>query len=665
MGVKQLHSVVDARLKADARVRLDSIAKNLPSNKKPVVVVDGMALVRRLYPIHNDWTGGGEWQLLYHTVGTFVQAFAQANLTLVCFFDGGVDDAKLDEWLSRRRRDLKSCEQHAAQIAQGMQPRVTSSNWVPPMYVSKWIARAFAAHGCRVYHTVGEADKEIALYCSREECAAVLGKDSDFFVLPISGLYLPCDTLQLESHKYPSTVCAYKREDVLSSLGVPEAFLPLFASLVGNDFVDPSRLSHFHTRLVKEDIASGRKKDNSTSRIHLVAQKVVRSCSVAGWKGGSLMTPVLWDALDFEDDLSSSTRLAIESSLRQYELKPTPTCGSNDDARGVSAGLEAKFQTGQLDSAIYTAAAARAIWRGAGIESPGEIPAILVPRPIRAEVYACCVPPAADGTIVVQEHLLYSGQARVGEPEEVRAPVPLVRAEKSWSLSAEEQVHFLLRSLARASANAIKHGQPSAPDKTLLELPARACVACAPIALIVLTVRFLSRNRFIGPASAVALLCQGLVLAQMDRLGRRLPKMEERIRRLVRCPPLNALQASALFLRVSADVVLLNSALGQPLPLSGVWQWFDGPLFHQMHELASSGADHTHLLRGDDVLINLFKRVEHLALGLEAHLAPSFDGAVRAIAERLEEATDIWGGVTVYQLSASEVYSEDEIDDDQ
>ena len=40
----------------------------------------------------------------------FVGAFRGAGLRLIVFFDGGVDDAKLDEWLSRRKRDLSNCD---------------------------------------------------------------------------------------------------------------------------------------------------------------------------------------------------------------------------------------------------------------------------------------------------------------------------------------------------------------------------------------------------------------------------------------------------------------------------------------------------------------------------------------------------------------------------
>ena len=49
-------------------------------------------------------------------VQQFVHAFESCGLKLVVFFDGGVDEAKLGEWLSRRRADLQKCEKVATSV---------------------------------------------------------------------------------------------------------------------------------------------------------------------------------------------------------------------------------------------------------------------------------------------------------------------------------------------------------------------------------------------------------------------------------------------------------------------------------------------------------------------------------------------------------------------
>ena len=100
-----------------------------------------------------------------------------------------------------------------------------------------------------VFYTAGEADREIAAHCRREGYAAVLGKDSDFFVLDVP-VYLVLDTLRLDTS--PPICAAYQREDVLNVLGLTNPMVPLFASLVGNDFVDPSILQPLHTAMRAE-----------------------------------------------------------------------------------------------------------------------------------------------------------------------------------------------------------------------------------------------------------------------------------------------------------------------------------------------------------------------------------------------------------------------------
>ena len=156
MGVKGLQSYVQNRLPlTDYIVELASLRAGAAN----AVVVDGMALIRKLYeqsrrlwkssrpelrptrrparrvsarsssgqlrPLqvgnysqrpasfpHRslDWVGGGQFLELWCNVRDFVGAFRGAGLRLIVFFDGGVDDAKLDEWLSRRKRDLSNCD---------------------------------------------------------------------------------------------------------------------------------------------------------------------------------------------------------------------------------------------------------------------------------------------------------------------------------------------------------------------------------------------------------------------------------------------------------------------------------------------------------------------------------------------------------------------------
>ena len=266
MGVKGLHSCIEGKLpQREHTMTLSALA--IQGGPSATVVVDGMALIRRLYTQDLDWVSGGQYLELWNNVRDFVGAFRRQGLRLVLFFDGGVDEAKLIEWASRRRDDQKKCQRVSRCLENG-EPAPKQA-WMPPPNISKHVGGAFRDVGCQVYFTAGEADREMAQYCIAQRCVAVLGKDSDFFVLPVRPAgsspggamvathtlssrprpseptlrsrywqvpcYLVLDSLQLRAD--PPTVTAYTRPSVEAALELPSPLWPLLGSLVGNDFV--------------------------------------------------------------------------------------------------------------------------------------------------------------------------------------------------------------------------------------------------------------------------------------------------------------------------------------------------------------------------------------------------------------------------------------------
>ena len=192
MGVKGLHGFVEAALpRREHTITLEQL-RAAGGDATDTIVVDGMALIRRMYARSLDWVSGGQYQELWCNVRDFVAAFRHYGLRLVVFFDGGVDEAKLSEWAGRRREDLKKCERVARALECG-EPAPEQA-WMPPPNISKSVGGAFRDVGCEVFFTAGEADREMAQYAAVRGSLAILGKDSDFFVLPV-GRYLVLDSL--------------------------------------------------------------------------------------------------------------------------------------------------------------------------------------------------------------------------------------------------------------------------------------------------------------------------------------------------------------------------------------------------------------------------------------------------------------------------------------
>jgi hypothetical protein len=206
-------------------------------------------------------------------------------------------------------------------------------------------------------------------------------------------------------------------------------------------------------------------------------------------------------------------------------------------------------------------------------------------------------------------------------------------------------------------------------------LPAAACAALGPLALLVLTLRFLRRHEVarLPHEAAVALLVCGVVAATLSarrqaRSRRRLPARPPVASALASTPaspslwqplphdlhrhaaPLKpaAVHAAALFLRCSSDLLSLNSACGAPLRLAGAWEWFDSVLFHKVYAAVTAAPQTSWLalFRGDQQLVDLAGQLRPLAFAEERATAGSTEGEVRAAAAaQIARAATVWQAV--------------------
>ena len=95
MGVKGLHGFVEAALpRREHTITLEQL-RAAGGDATDTIVVDGMALIRRMYARSLDWVSGGQYQELWCNVRDFVAAFRHYGLRLVVFFDGGVDEVTM------------------------------------------------------------------------------------------------------------------------------------------------------------------------------------------------------------------------------------------------------------------------------------------------------------------------------------------------------------------------------------------------------------------------------------------------------------------------------------------------------------------------------------------------------------------------------------------
>ena len=228
-------------------------------------------------------------------------------------------------------------------------------------------------------------------------------------------LYLVLNSLRTNDER-PS-VAAYPRAAVLGVFGgLPSPLLPLVASLVGNDFVQQHQLGTFHSWL----LAGTGRNASGAPLIEAIAAHVRRASAAAWWEGPRPATPLLWCCLDWAHLLPAAARELVDASLAQYEVGAFETERDRRFAAVVSPAMLRRFKRGQLDSAVFAAAAMATIYRGPGLEMPGRTPSIVASRPLRAEVYACCVrpPPPAPPPAPLAEAAEAADAAVMEEEEE-------------------------------------------------------------------------------------------------------------------------------------------------------------------------------------------------------------------------------------------------------
>lgn len=241
-------------------------------NCHPVIVVDGMSLLNRLYTNTSlEWIYGGQWLQFFNELENFISRFKSIGVKLIFFFDGTVSASKRDEWVRRR---LSKAETVASIFSQLQKFKCEPDKKLFQLPTSMGLLARFAVKelGADVYQTDREADDVIAEYALKHtEVFAILSQDSDFIIYNtktyLSLMHLDLNTLYTIHY---DRNCFAERY-----LNLFVRQLPLFACLVGNDFVPSEKLRNFHHRIC------------STKRIHIstIAQNLSKVIQMECWTG--------------------------------------------------------------------------------------------------------------------------------------------------------------------------------------------------------------------------------------------------------------------------------------------------------------------------------------------------------------------------------------------
>lgn len=213
--------------------------RNLHSTK---LVVDGNNLIYTIYFTSNlECVYGGDYDGYATAIRNYFAVFKACGIELILVFDGGHDVS--NRKLKTTQRRLQERLATAKAIAKTGAPNLK----ILPILAHEVFKDVVRELGIPVFQCSFEADEEIAAIANHYECP-VASQDSDFYIFNLVGGFIRLDSIsttpQVVTTENGESMNAlscrwYHVDNLLCHFpGFDKSMLPLFATLMGNDFVN-------------------------------------------------------------------------------------------------------------------------------------------------------------------------------------------------------------------------------------------------------------------------------------------------------------------------------------------------------------------------------------------------------------------------------------------
>ncbi|KAF7726189.1 hypothetical protein EC973_008987 [Apophysomyces ossiformis] len=209
-------------------------------------IIDGNAFVHHCASINKaDWTYGGQYHKIADACRRYIATMQQAGIVLTFLFDGALPKEKQQTRIKRYRSyiDRVALTMNTMDQINQNNRNGTSENaiqycsdlfLIPPLTLEVCV-QTIRDSNVTVHVCHGEADGEV-VRLAHQSNGYVVSKDSDMHVYPRVGKgYIPLDTLQIGSN---IVATVYRPEALSSLLQLDVDMLPLFGTMLGNDYLD-------------------------------------------------------------------------------------------------------------------------------------------------------------------------------------------------------------------------------------------------------------------------------------------------------------------------------------------------------------------------------------------------------------------------------------------
>lgn len=210
-------------------------------NQKPIIVIDFDGLANAVGRRDDaDNLCGGRHQFVTEKCTRLLNALKATGCTLVFFADLNIQKGKSNEWLNRRNDEFQTYVELYNLISDGRSfEEILNKNntWYALSSTFQTFAEIAHSYGEFYYSVRHECDLEIAQYATRHKAMAVITNDTDFLIFEGNWKFWCSKSIQITSSNQLKTV-EYDRNALANLFSLSSNQLPMFATLMGNDFTN-------------------------------------------------------------------------------------------------------------------------------------------------------------------------------------------------------------------------------------------------------------------------------------------------------------------------------------------------------------------------------------------------------------------------------------------
>ncbi|KAG2211196.1 hypothetical protein INT47_006315 [Mucor saturninus] len=258
-------------------------------------IIDGNAFVYHIaFENRTNWTHGGQYATIAEVVRETVETFKKAGISVTFLFDGSLPEDKTDTRIKRHKsyiersvstfwnlKQINSSNKNVEQRHNGIQ-YYGDLYLIPPLTLEV-VIQTLRELKVEVEICEGEADgKVVAL--AIEKNAYVISQDSDMHIYPQVGKgYISFELLNLptntggEEQQQVITAGVFHPERLASLLNLSPNLLPLFGTLLGNDYLDSDLVRYPIGQWCSERGVPMMNKQNGWPKV--VAEFIKRNCT--------------------------------------------------------------------------------------------------------------------------------------------------------------------------------------------------------------------------------------------------------------------------------------------------------------------------------------------------------------------------------------------------